>query len=159
VRTADPSKSAPRTLSYAASGGYLALSTDASILEEYLRSSESQQRALRETPGLVDAMARVGGASTGWFGYENQAETSRYLLEALRKNTGTTTNGASAAPLPGSMGFPGTENRFKDWMDFSLLPPYDQIARYFYFTVYSASANVDGFTFKMFAPVPTQLRK
>src|SRR6185503_7040909 len=65
------------TLSYAASSDYVAVSSDASMIEEYLRSSDSQQKTLRETPGLTDAIAKAGGASTGMLGYENQAETAR----------------------------------------------------------------------------------
>ena len=44
-------------------------------------------------------------------------------------------------------------------MDFSLLPPFEKIARYFYFTVCTAGANADGLSFKMFAPVPPALKK
>jgi hypothetical protein len=146
----------PRTLSYVASGGYVAISTDDSMLEQYLRSSDSQQKALRETPGLTDAIAKLGGSSAGVFGYENQAETTRALFEALRNNAST--NSSSSATLPGLGGLPNADS-FKDLMDFSLLPPFDKISKYFSFSVYSASANSDGLTFKMFAPVPPGLRK
>jgi hypothetical protein len=156
--TADPLKSGPRTLSCAASGGYVAMSADASILEEYLRSSEGQQKSLRETPGLTDAAAKVGGTSTGWFGYENQAETSRLLFEQLRKLPTAAAIGTNAAPSAAPP-FPGPRNVFKDWMDFSLLPPFDKVARYFYFSVYATSANADGLTFKWFAPTPPGLKK
>jgi hypothetical protein len=159
VPMADPTKSAPHTLSYAASAGYIALSTDASILEEYLRSSESPQRALREAPGLIEAAAKVGGMRTGWFGYENQADTSRVLFEMLRRSSTTPTTGTNAAGFDGSAGFPTPGYNFRDWMDFSLLPPFEKVARYFYFTVYTASANADGLTFKWFAPVPPSLKK
>jgi hypothetical protein len=151
---ADPRKS-PRTLSYAASGGYVALTTDIPILEEYLRSSEGQQKALRNATGLMDAAAKVGGTSTGWFGYENQAETARILVEVLRQ-TSAGTNETKTGSLSG---FSAPENPFKDWLDFSLLPPFDKIAKYFHFSVYSAGANADGFAFKMFAPVPPGLKK
>jgi hypothetical protein len=80
------------------------------------------------------------------------------VLEALRKNSSTNQANAAGA-MPGTMGFPGAPNPFKDWVDFSLLPPFDQIAKYFYFTVYSISANADGVTFKMFAPIPPGLKK
>ena len=43
-------------------------------------------------------------------------------------------------------------------MDFSLLPAFDKVAQYFYFTVYAGSANVDGLTLKVFAPTPPALR-
>jgi len=56
------------------------------------------------------------------------------------------------------LGIPSPEKNIKEWMDFSLLPPYEKIAKYFYFTVYSGGSTVDGLTFKMFAPVPPALR-
>jgi hypothetical protein len=144
-----------RSLNYVASGGYVAISTDDSMIEEYLRSSDNQQKALRETPGLTDAIAKVGGSNAGVFGYENQAESTRVMFEALR-NTGT--NSSSSTMLPGLGGLPSA-GTFKDLMDFSLLPPFDKISKYFGFSVYTASANSDGLTFKMFAPVPAGLRK
>jgi len=149
---ADPSSSAPRALNCAASGGYVALSTDASILEEYLRSSESRQKTLGEKPGLTEAAARVGGTSTGWFGYQNQLDTGRAALDIMRK-------GASD-PITKSI---ITRSVFLGllyhYADFSLLPSFDQISKYFYFEVYTASANADGVTFKWFAPTPPGLRK
>jgi hypothetical protein len=145
-----------RTLSYVASGGYVAIGTDDSMIEEFLRSSDNQQKALRETPGLTDAIAKVGGSSAGVFGYENQAETTRVVFEALRNNAGT--NSTSSATLPGLGGLPNA-GTFRDLMDFSLLPPFDKISKYFGFSVYTASANMDGLSFKMFAPVPPGLRK
>lgn len=142
-------------LNYAASGGYVAMSTDASLVEEYLRSSDSQQKTLRETPGLTDAIAKVGG-STGMFGFENQTETTRALFEALRASAGT--NSTSPGAVPGFSNFPGADN-IKDWMDFSLLPPFDSVSKYFGISVYTASADADGLAFKLFAPVPPALRK
>jgi hypothetical protein len=155
LQNADPAKSGRRTLHYAASARYIALTTDVSMLEEYLRSSDSPQKALRELPGLEDAISKVGGSGSGWFGYHNQAETTRVGFELLRKSSAS----EKAEPLaPGIPAFV-PENSFKDWMDFSLLPPFEKIAKYFYFTVYSGSANVDGITFKIFTPVPPQLKK
>ena len=144
------------TLSFAASGGYVAIATDVPLLEEHLRSSDSQQKTLRETPGLTDAATRVGGTSTGWFGYENQAETSRTVFEALRK--GAATEGGDKMLAPGIAAF-NPENPIKSWMDFSLWPPFEKIAKYFYIMVYTGSANADGISFKVFYPTPPQLRK
>lgn len=156
----------PRDFSYAASGGYVAISTDVATLEEYLRSSEGPKKALRETPGLVEAAQKVGGQNTGQFSYENEAESMRINFEALRKGvnptaTGTTadTFGVGYNPVADSLPFSGPERTFRDWMDFSLLPPYEQVGRYFHFTVSAGSANVDGITFKYFSPTPPQLRK
>ena len=150
--------SAARTLSYAASAGYVAFSTDAAILEEFLRSSEGQSKPLRDTAGLAEAIARVGGPSTGWLTYENESETMRALFESLRQGAGNT-NTAGPSVLASAIPFASPEKKFKDWLDFSLLPDYDKVARYFTFGVRAGGASVDGLTFKIFSPTPSQLKK
>jgi hypothetical protein len=153
IPSTEPGKSSPASINYAASGGYLALAIDPSILEEYLRSSESHQKALRDSAGLSDAAARAGGFNTGWFGFENQSESVRVVVEALRKAAEADTNASPRAmPLPFG-------KEVKEWLDFSLLPPFDKIARYFSISTYTISENVDGISFKMFAPTPPQLKK
>jgi len=47
---------------------------------------------------------------------------------------------------------------FRDWMDFSLLPDYDQVSKYFFFSVFGGSTTVDGISFKAFAPRPPLLK-
>ena len=142
-----PGADAPvsRSLYCAASGGYVALTSDVSMLEEYLRSNAGQARPLRETAGLADAAQHVGGAGSGLFGYENQRETMRAAFSML-KNPATTD--AAMAVFPKS---------FRDWMDFSLLPDYDQVSKYFFFSVYGGGASADGLSFKVFAPRPPQM--
>ena len=44
-----------RMLHYAASGGYVGMSSDAGMLEDYLRSNVSNAKPLRDTPGLAEA--------------------------------------------------------------------------------------------------------
>jgi hypothetical protein len=149
---------APRTLNYAASGGYVAFSTDVSLLEEYLRSTESQAKTLRETPELIDVAQKVGGTGTGLFAYQNQVETIRATFEMLRKDSGGATNITGLTQLPASLGFPTPQFSPRDWFDFSLLPPFERVAKYFHFTVYAGSANVDGLWLKYFAPVPPGLK-
>jgi hypothetical protein len=147
-----------RSLNYTASAGYVAFSTDAGILEEFLRSSDGQGKPLRDLPGLAEAATRVGGQSTGWFSYENQSETMRLLFEALRASAGAT-NQAPPSVLGSAIPFASPEKQFRDWFDFSLLPPFDKVAKYFGFGVYAGSANVDGLTFRFFSPTPPQLKK
>src|SRR5262249_47206894 len=119
----DPNRAARSVAHIAASGGYVAITSDVALLEEYLRSGDSRQKALRDTTALVDAAARAGGSSTGWFGFENRAETTRAAFEALRKS-------ASAAPRETMLapGIPAYKpESIRDWMDFSLLPPFEKI--------------------------------
>jgi hypothetical protein len=44
------------------------------------------------------------------------------------------------------------------WLDFSLLPEYDKIARYFHFTVSGLSATTEGINYRIFSPTPPGLR-
>jgi hypothetical protein len=155
----DPTQGSGRGLNCAATASYVALSTDAAMLEEYLRSSENPQKALRDRPGLVDATSKVGGTSTGWFGYDNQAEASRAMFDQLRKISTVDTNSAVPAPFQDATGPFAPRKGFKDWLDFSLLPPYDKVARYFSFSVYAASAGPEGLSFKWFSPTPPALRR
>ena len=149
---------APRTLSCAASGGYVALSTDTPLLEEFLRSSQSQVKALQEKPGLREAAQSVGGMGAGYFEYENEADTMRAAFEAAKNDPGASTNGIGPSLFPGLPGISGPEGALSEWMDFSLLPAFDKVAQYFYFTVSAGSANVDGFMWKLFVPLPPALR-
>jgi hypothetical protein len=76
VPGADATAVPTRALYCAASGGYVAVTTDVSMLEEYLRSGEKPVKPLGGTPGLIDAAAYIGGTGNGLFGYENQRETA-----------------------------------------------------------------------------------
>jgi hypothetical protein len=139
-----------RSLFITSGGGYVALSTDISMLEEYLRNGEKPPKPLSGTPGLVDAAQRVGGTSGGLFGYQNQRETLRYLFKTLKNQDANDNAGGlgSMAALPKAV---------RDWLDFSLLPDYDQVSQYFYISVYAGITTPDGLSFKAFAPRPPGL--
>jgi hypothetical protein len=151
------SRQGERTLNYAASGGYLALSYDMAVLEEYLRNSGTAPKALREATGLAEAAQKVGGMNAGFFGYENQVESMRATVEILKKESGSLANLFGGSPIASRLGV--NEKDFQEWLDFSLLPPFDQIAKYFHFAVYGGGVTSEGIRFKAFSPVPPQLRK
>ena len=109
-------------------------------------------------PGLLEAAQRVGGMGTGLFGYENEVDTMRAAFEAAKNDAAASTNGIGSSLFPGLPGITGPESNLNDWMDFSLLPAFDRVAQYFSFTIYAGSANVDGLTLKLFAPMPPALR-
>jgi hypothetical protein len=46
---------------------------------------------------------------------------------------------------------------FREWLDFTLLPDYDAVAKYFYLSTFAGTANADGLTFKVFTPRPPTL--
>ena len=83
----------------------------------------------------------------------------RATLETLKKDSSTL-----AALLKGPLGqgdgdAAGGESKIKDWVDFSLLPSFDRISKYFYFSVWAGFVNSEGLGVKLFAPTPPQLKK
>jgi len=159
--TAAPGGGRPveRTLHYAASGGYVAMSTDIAMLEEFLRSGDTTGKALRDVPGLNEAAQKVGGMGNGMFGYENQAESARSLIETLKKESGTLANLFGASPLAGQFGMEDSADKFKEWADFSLLPSFDKVSKYFYMSVAAGAVTPEGISFKVYGPNPPQLKK
>lgn len=153
-----PEDAKPKTLHYAASGAYVAFSADAGMLEDYLRSADAPAKPLRATPGLAEATQHVAGSGTSYFAYQNQAQTVRALFEALRANPSEATNSASLAMLSGLPGLAKPERNIQEWMDFSLLPSFDRVAKYFHYAVTGVSANATGISYKVFAPQPPGLK-
>jgi hypothetical protein len=143
----DPATGTVRTspLYLCASGGYVAISATAAVLEEYLRSTENQAKPLRENAGLAEAAQRLGGTGGGLFGFENQRETMRVTFKAFKNPAGA----SSVMKL-----FPAA---FRDWADFSLLPDYAQVQKYFYLSVYAGKADDAGLTLNVFSPRPPAL--
>ena len=159
VPAGDGGKASKLTLNFSPSGGYLALSTDSAMLEEFLRSNEGTGKILRETPGLNEAAQRVGGMNSGLFGYENQSETMRVAFETMKNDFDKLAKLLSLAALKDKLSPAGEAKELKDWFDFSLLPSFDKMAKYFHFIVYGGSANASGLSWKMFAPVPPEMKQ
>jgi hypothetical protein len=153
---------AGKGLHFAASGGYVAFSGDAALLEEFLRSNENKAKPLSATAGLTEASPKVGGTGTGLFGFSNQGEAMKNAFEALRKNPDGLDDlfGGSAASGLGVTGAQPAEQvkKIKEWADFSLLPPYEAVSKYFYFSVYAGSFTPEGFSWKAFSPTPPTLK-
>jgi hypothetical protein len=147
----------PQRLLYCATGnGYVALTSDISMLEGFLRGNENHAKPLRETAGLADAAQRVGGAGHGLFGYQNQRELMRALFTVLKNEPAADSSSDQLNALADLPFFPPRAS-IRQWMDFSLLPDYDAVSKYFYFSVYGGSVTPQGFSFKFFAPRPPQL--
>jgi hypothetical protein len=151
---ANGASAAPTSLYCTASGGYVALSTDVSMLENYLRSDDGKTKPLVATPGLADAAQHVGGMGNGLFGYQNQRETVRALFSALKNDPAA---GAAALNPLANLPYPSANNGFKDLLDFSLLPDFGQVSKYFYITVYGGSSTSEGLDLKVYSPRPPGL--
>jgi hypothetical protein len=152
-RTSGTNAPSPRSLYCAASGGYVALTTDDSILEAFLRNGDNHGKSLRETAGFTAAMQHVGGAGGGLFGYQNQREAMRTAFMLLKNQA---SSAKSLNPLAALHLGPSGKD-ISGWLDFSLLPDFDAVAKYFYFSVYGEHVTTDGIYFKFFAPRPPQL--
>ena len=93
------------------------------------------------------------------FAYENQVETARRAFDIFRKLAETADKDKESDPVASMMPFARPEKTMKEWLDFSLLPPFDKVAKYFHMNVGTASAGADGISLKYFAPTPPQLKK
>jgi hypothetical protein len=154
-----PADAAPRPLNYAASGGYVAFSTDAAALEEYLRSGEGNVKPLREFAGLNEAAQKVGGTANGYFSFENQNETARATFESGRRNPKAASDLFGTGQLSAVMGATGDNKGLSEWFDLSLLPPFERVSKCFGFNVSAINVSRSAIAFRIFTPVPAQLRK
>ncbi len=161
--------SGSHTTYFAASSGYVALTGDVEMLEEFLRSTDSDKPGLSRTPGLADAAQKAGGGmSAGIFTYENDKESMRALLETLRKETVSAPDFLALFGLQLNSGkvtlglqFNSEKvstvrdaGQFKDWCDFSLLPPAGALTKHFNFSVWAGGFTPDGFRLNYFEPAP-----
>lgn len=153
VETADRAP-ATRKMSFTTSGGYVAFSTDDSILEEYLRNTDSTAKPLREVEGLAEAVQKIGGNNKGFFSYDNQKEGLRVTMQALKNDP----EGFKRLMFFG--GASGDdENKISKWFNVKLLPEYDAISKYFGFAVVTAGNTSDGILIRAFGPTPPGARQ
>ena len=85
-------------------------------------------------------------------------ENMRLALDALRKDPSSLAEVMQAAGLLGKINSPDQIKRLNEWADCSLLPPFEVISKYFYFSVYAGSFNADGFQMDFFSPTPPKLK-
>jgi hypothetical protein len=153
----------PRKLHLSYTGSYVLVANDEAVLEEYLRSSEPSGKPLSEVPGVLAAAQKVGGTGTSFLAYENQQETERARYEQMRKllagQKPEAGEESGMTPIPESFGVAMPQGSIKEWFDYSLLPPFEAVAKYYGFVVMGGSANADGLTLKIFSPVPAGLKE
>ncbi|MBT4624759.1 MAG: hypothetical protein HOB97_12060 [Verrucomicrobia bacterium] len=136
----------------AARDGYMAVSTDADLLQMFLDGKTMGSLAKRD--GLATAATSVGGMDSGIFGYQNDRDMVLSTIDTLRDNTDQFDMILSMIPMD-DLG----EVSLGEWIDFSLLPTGSKIAKYFDFTVYGAETNDRGISLKMFSPRPATLKR
>ncbi|RME95645.1 MAG: hypothetical protein D6766_02725 [Verrucomicrobia bacterium] len=148
----------PMAVHLCANDNYVAVSMDAGILENYLRGADSGARPLASRPGLAAAAEAVGGMRTGFFNYQNDKLVMGSLLETLRAE-GDQLLGMILSDVPASEDAPLglTPQKIRDWFDFSLLPPFEQVSKYFDLTVYAGQVRPEGYLLRFFTPTPPGL--
>jgi hypothetical protein len=158
----DPTAMKQRKMHLSYTGAYVLIANDEAVLEEYLRSSEPSGKPLSEVAGVLAAAQKVSGPGTSFFSYENQQETERVRYEEMRKLLADETKAeeeSGMTPIPESFGVAMPKGSIKEWFDYSLLPPFDAVAKYYSFVVMGGSADAEGLTLKIYSPVPPGLRK
>jgi hypothetical protein len=135
----------PANLYLAGSMSYVAVSKNSAIIEEYLRSADGQPTPLRDNASIAEAASHVGGMGGGLFTYENQRETMRAAFKFLKNSSA---GEASLKMFPPA---------FRDWADFTLLPDYAAVQKYFYQSVCAGRADAAGLTLKIYSPRPPGL--
>lgn len=148
-----------RKLHYVASAGYVAFSVDDRLIEEFLRSAESPAKSLREVTGLSEAIEKIGGGSQGWLGYENETANARLWFDLLTRSSNPTNRSDFNEVLASMIPFAPPEKQIKAWLDFTLLPDFDQVAKYFGFNLTAGSTSSAGITLRYFQPTPVELLK
>ena len=82
----------------------------------------------------------------------------RYVVEKLRKTPASANPLASLGALSGAAGIAAPDTDLRAWLDFSLLPEFDKISKYFHFSVSGMSATTDGINYRIFSPTPPGLQ-
>lgn len=161
-------------------GGYLVVSTDTAMLEDHLRGGEGRGnriarrvgapgedpvrggegrgKSLADVPGLAEAAKKIGGYNTGWFTYDNQTETLRQLFETLKKDPQAVEQ-LLAPPVPTPGANLAALKPLQEIADFSLLPEFSAVAKYFGFSIQTTAGTPDGISFKSFLPAPAGMKK
>jgi hypothetical protein len=106
--------------------------------------------------GLNEAAMKVGGLGNGWFGYENDQAVAQNIIDTLRTDSATLERMLALTPAGEALGNSGG---LKAWADFALLPPFEQIAEYFHYSVYGLDLRAADFRYRMFSPTPPELRR
>jgi hypothetical protein len=151
----DSGAAAPPVFSFGAWTNYLAMSGDLALLERFLQGSALTGNPLSAVAGLEEAATMVGGMTNGWFGYENDQAMAQSIIDTLRQESAAIEQMLALTPAGEDLEKSGG---LRAWVDFTLLPPFAQISKYFHYSVYGLDWETEGFSYRMFSPTPPGLR-
>jgi len=144
-----------KALHYAPARGYVALSTDAAFLEQFLDTTNSPTSNVLAKADFPAAVRLVVTPETGLFGFADRLNLVRSRWPRI--------DATNAVPVsqPGlGYGFLPTwlaatlPSSATNWFDPGLLPPVKSVESYFHYTVYGGGAYSNGLTWRMFEPAP-----
>ena len=132
--------------------GYLVFSMDERILKDYLRSSSEPQSPLRDSAGFRQASAVLGPEKLTFFRYDNPVGWIGRIWEFARENPDFLSEEMIGSEAP-----PGDAD-IAALLDFSALPPFEQVAKYFHFTVSGGNSDAQFLNYRFFMPMPPQIQ-
>ena len=156
---ADGKPQGPKSAYVTATRGYMAIGTERELIEDFIRGGNNS-RGLTDMNGFRRAAEKVGGLGTGWFFYENPAETLNMLLTSLKKDPNALQRffGPSMFSMilvdpnkkAGNRPEKDMQQRVAEYI--KLLPDFNKIAKYLSFTVGSVSTDASGILVRSHTP-------
>ncbi len=132
---------------------YVIFSMDEQAVEDFLRGPKSSQKPLSRVGGLAQARSALGSDRLTSFRYDNARSVVEGVWEMGRKSPDVFAEnlGAGAA-----LGGPSL-NDLGPLANFSALPPFERVAKYFHYSVGGTSADSQYLSIRWFRPTPPGL--
>lgn len=133
-------KGGPRTAFHlATTTNFVVVAETGDAMDQFLSSPTN---GLAGSPGFAEAASLVGGASQGMFGVFQQRANMRPTWEALRS-----AKGLDSLVPPGTTSLEAVQ-AVETWADFRLLPPFEQIERFWTVGAVAGGSDTNGFRFR-----------
>jgi hypothetical protein len=139
----------PVTLQWGPWSNWLAFSTRTGLLER-LRPTAGAR--LVDAPGLEEATREVGGSEHGVFGYTDVRQLVGFTWTRFKQNPNNLDRWIDRSGL--ETFFPENAKEWRNWVDVTLLPPFESVERWFGFTVLNQVLTDDGIALRFLTPTP-----
>ena len=147
------------TLYITADDSHLMVATEEGILADHLRGSLSESsQSLRDREGMAEAVRALGSDSLINFNYFNLSLFVADPWDGLRRSTDSISGFNSSGPGMDPFQAMTPEQVLSQIpLDFTLLPPFAEVARYFNFQVSGASSNSGYISYRFYTPFSPDL--
>ena len=140
----------------AANKGYLSISQNKALLESTIRGGDSKQNEVFSSRAYRMAVDKVGGTSSGLFGFEDPSNTIGPFIEAVKGEPGLFQEIIDNVSETIASVF-NKEAESVSFIDLSLLPEVSAISKYLGISVYAGHIDNEGFKLKVYSPDPEGL--